>query len=689
MTYTLNSYCQASFKTPNVPRAIIYPNNTTAAKLLKHHKKDMTIIEAADCISNENTNLPSPIALMSFIDAKIRELSTRAVVVGLDAYLSLLNADGVINFMSELRHRLDDKLLNVDYLLSVNKKPNFPPRYQEGPEVVLIYEDETDSDEEPHEALSVQAYSNKWVRSNAVCGWKNLLKQMGQFEPYGEYTLILPDLNEKQAGIGNVVTFVIDIHEVAMQRYSLDAEFDDVTLEQLLLKLADSGQSAESYLETLFGIESINTRFALKRLLEMPDDNLWPAYIWALRKRLPTDSYISKVISEGVTHDNLLWKYAVGSAISVLSEAKAKKYAAERSEALKAIGSDYESLIVDFIGQTKESNDALQFLNCGTNAEHIEIVRRASQDDLSFGLPKKYEELFPTFADYFSNDFKFEDEATNEYFNEYRRYKVLNKITDSFVKRAFDFVIPNIYQTRDSAIAKLQTQPDTALLVVDAMGAEYMPLLLALAKRRGMNIELQTLVTAKLPTETAFNSIKWDEARTLPEIKSIDNIVHNGASKHEASLPERNFAETLRMFETEIMTRIADGLTRFSRVVVTADHGASRLAVIAYNEGKSKTLYWDGQPDDWRYSIAPNGVNRPVELDQEYFPETQKTYWIVKGYNRLPKKGGKLYELHGGATMEEQLVPLVVFTRSIVAEVPKPQEKNTAKDLVDEFEGLI
>ena len=39
--------------------------------------------------------------------------------------------------------------------------------------------------------------------------------------------------------------------------------------------------------------------------------------------------------------------------------------------------------------------------------------------------------------------------------------------------------------------------------------------------------------------------------------------------------------------------------------------------------------------------------------------------------------------------MEEQLVPLVVFTRSIVAEVPKPQKKNTAKDLVDEFEGLI
>jgi hypothetical protein len=238
-------------------------------------------------------------------------------------------------------------------------------------------------------------------------------------------------------------------------------------------------------------------------------------------------------------------------------------------------------------------------------------------------------------------------------------------------------------------MAELQAQSDIALLVIDAMGAEYMPLLLALAKRRGMNIESQAVVTAKLPTETVFNTIQWDNARRLPEIKSIDNIVHNGAVKHEVTTPERNFAETLRTFETEIMPRIADGLTHFRRVVVTADHGASRLAVIAHNEGKSTTLPWEGQPNDWRYSLAPGGATRPPELEQEYFPETKKTYWIVRGYNRLPKMGGKLYELHGGATLEELLVPVVVFTRNAVAEVPKKLAKKTVADVVDEFEGLI
>lgn len=685
MAYTLNKYFQAAFSKPNAPRIIVYPNNTTAAQLLNYHKSlGATVIKAADCISDDDTHLPMPNVLMRAVDAKIQALTSRAVVVGLDAYLALLDAEGVTALLSELRIRLDENVINADYLLSVHSKLNLVPRYEEARSVVFI-----EGNEEELEALRIMAYSDKWVKSGGLVGYKQLLGQLDQHETSGSCTLVLPNLTDKQAGISNAVSFVLDTRDVATQLFGLDAELTNATLEFLLSRLAENGQSAENYLEGLFGIENINPRLALKRLLELPSDSLWSAHIWSLRRRLPSDSYIAKAISGDVSRDNLLWKYVVGSAIAVLTDVNAKKYAAERAEALKAIGSDYESLIVEFIGQTKEMGDALQFLNCGTNAERVEIVRRASTEDLSYGLPKQYAELFLTLADYFSNTFEYEDDATTAYFSEYRRLKVSNSITDSFVKHAFDFVVPKTYRTRDAVIAELQTQSDVALLVVDAMGAEYMPLLLALAKRRGMNIESQAVVTAKLPTETVFNPVKWDEARKLPEIKSLDNIVHNGAAKHEASIPERNFAETLRIFETEIMTRIAEGLTCFPRVVVTADHGASRLAVIAHIEGKGNTLPWEGKPDDWRYSLAPQGISRPPELEPEYYPETTNTYWIVRGYNRLPKMGGKLYELHGGATLEERLVPVVVFTKNAVAEIPKQLSKKATADVVDEFEGLI
>ncbi len=685
MAYTLNRYFQTSFSKPNAPRVIVYPNNTTAAQLLNRHRdQGATVIRVADCLSDNDTNLPMPNLLMSAVDAKIQVLTSRALVVGLDAYLALLDAEGITAFMSELRSRLDNNSLNADYLLSAHSKLNFAPRYEESRSVVFI-----EGKEETLESLCIQAYSDKWVKSDGIAGYKQLLGQMSPYEPSGNYTLILSGLTDKQAGIGNVVSFVLDTRNVALRHYGIDADLDDITLEFLLSKSSESRQQAEVYLENLFGAENVNTRLALKRLLELPNDGLWSAHIWSLRRRLPGDSYIAKAISADTTRDNLLWKYIVGSAMAVLSDINAKKYALERAEALKAINSNYESLIVEFIGQTKDSNDVLPFLNCGTNAERIEIVRRASTEDLSYSLPKEYGELFPTLVDYFSTDFEYEDDATTAYFKEYRRLKVSSGITDSFVKRAYDFVVPKTHHTREAVMGKLQMQSDIALLVVDAMGAEYMPLLLALAKRRGMNVESQAIVSAKLPTETVFNPIKWDETRILPDIKSIDNIVHNGAAKHEVSTPERNFAETLRVFESEIMNRIADGLTRFARVVVTADHGASRLAVIAHNEGKSTTLPWDGQPDDWRYSLAPQGATRPPELEQEYFPETKKTYWIVRGYNRLPKMGGKLYELHGGATLEERLVPVVVFMRNAVAEIPKQLGKKTTADVVDAFEGLI
>lgn len=690
MAYTMNRYLQQTFSNPNAPRVIVYPNNTIASKLLNHHKNQGSmVVSVADCISSEVTSLPMPDAVMSALDAKINSLSCRAIILGLDAYISLLSTDAVAVFKSELRNRLDTNELNADYLISAHNNPDFVPRYQESRSVLII-----EGNEEEGEQLSIQAYSDKWVKTGGLIGYKALLSQNAfQYEPFGEHTLILKDLTEPQAGIGNAVIFVLDTRDVAAWHYGIDADLDDTTLEFLLTQLAESGKTPDVYLAEEFEATYSNVRLALKRLLELPSDNLWLAHIWSLRKRLPNDSYIAKVISGEVSRDNLLRKYVVDTAITVLSDANANKYAVERAEALTAVGANYESLIVEFIGQTTENIDALQFLTCGTTAERVEILRRASLEDLSYGLPKKYGDLFPTLADYFSTAFDYDDEAVTAYFKEYRQLKVSSTITDGFMKRAFNSAVPKAYLTRDAVIAELAGRSDTALLVVDAMGAEYMPLLVAMANRRGMNIESRAVVTAKLPTETVFNTIKWDKSRTLLEIRRVDDIVHNGVAKHEASTPERNFAETLRVFETEVMNRIADGLTRFARVVVTADHGATRLAVIARSENKGITLPWDkerdGEPKDWRYALAPSRIARPPEFESEYFPDSKETYWIVRGYNRLPKMGGKLYELHGGATLEERLVPVIVFAKNAVAQVPEQIRKKTTAEIVDEFEGII
>jgi hypothetical protein len=58
-------------------------------------------------------------------------------------------------------------------------------------------------------------------------------------------------------------------------------------------------------------------------------------------------------------------------------------------------------------------------------------------------------------------------------------------------------------------------------------------------------------------------------------------------------------------------------------------------------------------------------------------------YWAVRGYDRLPKKGGgQSFELHGGATLEERLVPVVVFSKTGQF-VPKVKTSNKRAQIIE------
>jgi hypothetical protein len=680
MVYTLNDYYKLTFNNPNAPRIIVYPNNTVAASLLNHHKLiGVAVAAVADCIATNAISLPMPDTLLQNLDEKIQGQGKRVVVVGIDAYLSLLSESNVMAFFVALRGRIDDGKINAAYLVSDRLNLHFDsPRYEESLNVVKV-----SGDFEYTEPPKVKIVSEKWVKADSLADYRALLKQLGGFLPTGNHTLVLKDLRSEQAGLGNNVSFILDVRRIAERFYDVSTDLKPTTLKLLLLKTKERGGTPESCLETEFGKMNITIRLALKRLLELPDDNLWAAYVWLLQKRLPADTYLAKVLSSDVTHGNLLRKYVVDTAVTVFNDNNAAKYAAERADALAGI--EVESLVLEFVGQTKDINSALEFLNCGTQSERIEIVRRVSKLDLTVGLPEPFKRLYPVLANYLSSEFDYGTSELNAYFKEYRKLKITNTVTKTFVKKAFDLVLPASVPPRESVLFDLRTD-DTALLIVDGMGAEYLPLLLALARRRDMNVESFVAASAKLPTSTEFNILQWDAKRTLDEVRDVDNIAHNGAARHERCLPKRNIEAALRVFETDVFNRIATGLSQFSRVVVTSDHGSSRLAVLAHTERLGTTLPWNGKPLNWRYSIAPKNSVRPPEFEQQYHPDSGNTYWVVRGYNRLPERGGKKNELHGGASLEEWLVPVVVFTRAADAVQPKQSGRKTPEQIIDKMD---
>jgi hypothetical protein len=683
MTYILNDYYKNANSTDT--RVEVYSDNKTAANLLAYHKQNRTVeLMVHECVDANKPTLPMPGTLMQTLDMKITASKKRVIVTGIDAYLSLLSEKNVKNFMSALYSRIDEGKLNAVYLVSRNRfdASNFSnPKFENSLQVVYI------GDNGQHIAQpSVNVVSQKWLQQGGNSdNWSTLLKMIGQFERADEYTLVLDDYVNKQAGLSDSVSQYLNISSIAEHFYKISANLPKNVLEKLVIKCKESNADPLDFIKSQFGSENINIRSTVKRLLELQNDELWLAYIWLLKNTIDGNSYLARVLSANITSDNLLRSYVCDITITVLADANTRRFTDERASAIKEIGNGADSLIIEFISKIKQqpNETAAYWLNCGTKAEQIEIVRRVSESDLTIGLPQIWLNLYPLLTDYLSDEYDYGSNDLTAYFRDYRRLKIRNSVTENFAKRASDFVLPPAFAFRDAVLQNLSADTNTALLVVDGMGAEYFPLIHAIAKRKSMNVESAAIAAVKLPTSTEFNLINWEESRRLKSnIHEIDDILHNGAKKHENSSPPHNIVATLAVFE-DIINRVADGLTQFERVVVTSDHGSSRLAVLAHEKGFIKTLPWNGEPQDWRYSIASPNMERPSEFEPFYDVEKNITYWVVRGYNRLPKKGPKLNELHGGATLEEKLVPIVVFSRTKSDSVMKQASKQKIEQLVE------
>ena len=214
MSYDLNAFFHFNSRNQSTSRVMVYPNQDIAAKLLNYVKGlGAQEISVAECIPESACRLPMPHVLMDAIDRAARNQGGYSAVVGLDAYLALLEVENIAVFMSELRKRLDKDALHIDYLLSGNYPLPFAARYEEARKVVFLK-----GTEETPEPLHIRAYHKQWARPGDDIGFNALLRRITPFDPGGDYTVFLPDISSAQSGLGKAVTFVIGICDIAIQK---------------------------------------------------------------------------------------------------------------------------------------------------------------------------------------------------------------------------------------------------------------------------------------------------------------------------------------------------------------------------------------------------------------------------------------------------------------------------------------
>ena len=133
----------------------------------------------------------------------------------------------------------------------------------------------------------------------------------------------------------------------------------------------------------------------------------------------------------------------------------------------------------------------------------------------------------------------------------------------------------------------------------------------------------------------------------------MDTLKHNNPPYPENILGELEILAALK-------EKILRALNSFRKIILCSDHGTSRLAVLV-----RQTKFDNAFPADGRQVYKSGRFADATENDEKLFP-TAPEYdgkIIFADYSCFIQKGTPGNEVHGGATLEETLVPVITIER--------------------------
>ncbi len=603
------------------------------------------------------------------------------VLLGLPGYLALLTDENKRAAIVALREWVDGLsgreavcFLRSDDGTGLILKDVFAnPRYRQGKQLIAIDVEHIVSQAASEEAKRITGRTEVMIVEDALESF--IPEVCDTFQKYLRYTeehpndssfrrIVVASKGRELAGLSAEVRQVVCLRDFARVFYNVeDAGLSEDALRWMCeWGKKGAGKTLSETLKKLFFPEGGVAKRALC-VFDGYNGAKSEMVLWLIKHVASRGSYLEYVARQEGVHVGTFRSAYITGAAQWLDESV---FYNERRDAIleanvRMSDADIRQFIACCAGES--TSRVAPWLNCETDAERAELLRRCVVDGIASNAVKH---VYPEVAAYLHTDIVFGDVTLENYFREYRELKITGRVTPEFYERAQRVVPPSSVQSRDAMVQRYASDKGCALLVVDAMGAEWLPMLEALALQRNMGVVSIAVGTAHLPTTTLFNNIHWpDAARRLQDIKRFDNIAHYGVETHETRRAEENMAAALDVIGGEVLPRVADGLLRFERVLVTADHGSSRLSVLAWQTepklARTLTCETGAEVADWRYRERTAQGACPPELEETL----DGRYWVVRGYNRLPKKGGgQGFELHGGATLEERLVPVVIFSRT-------------------------
>jgi hypothetical protein len=315
------------------------------------------------------------------------------------------------------------------------------------------------------------------------------------------------------------------------------------------------------------------------------------------------------------------------------------------------------------IATRKKLKESLHYLTDGTLVEKEEIISYFSKFNDKFA----YERLltvYPTLSQYlchydFNSDSVPPDLRTQfaSYFEEYKSQKLLNKIYPEFESKVISLAQPDVrvynrLSSRNEIIDKI-IKDNTFLYWLDALGVEFLGFIQTKCSQMGLSLIIH-IARAELPTITTLNRDFYDSWRGQKHHdERLDALKHKDSGGYDyrnTKLPIHLAKELDIISEVLDSARTKLAMHHIEKFVLASDHGASCLAVIKECELKYET------DTKGKHSGRCCAF---FETDDLPTAAVDNGFLVLADYGRFRGSRAANVEVHGGASLEEVLVPIV------------------------------
>lgn len=338
------------------------------------------------------------------------------------------------------------------------------------------------------------------------------------------------------------------------------------------------------------------------------------------------------------------------------------KFYLKRKSLLRSLGNPIDE-VVDFCKMVlQKEQSAIYYLTDNTTQEKeliLVLLEKYYQNISKSELENILSVVYPDLSLYL-HDYRFNIPLLDGYFSMYTHCKVVNKVLPELEEivnqqaklREYNLLL----EPRTSKIDEID-KTNAQLYFMDAMGVEYLSYILSKCNEKGLMANIQ-ICCANLPTITSKNKefISDFEGKgvVINSIKDLDEIKHHGINDYDY-MQRKQPIHLIK--ELEIIDGVLDNINlklgqgKCEKAIVVSDHGASRLAVIHETENM------------WEMMSKGEHSGRCCPKDdadvQSEFATEEDGFWVLANYDRF--KGGRKanVEVHGGATLEEVVVPII------------------------------